>query len=115
MIFGRAADERRTSDVDVLDALVVAGSGGDGGFEWVEIDHQKIDRRDAVLGGLRVVLRIAANRKQPAVHLRMQRFHAAVEHLGKPREIRDVPDRESVGAQRRRRAARGDQLDVHGG
>ncbi len=63
MIFRRAADERRPADVDVLDALVVASTCGDGGFERVEIDDQQIDRRDAVLGSLRVVLRVAAYRQ----------------------------------------------------
>ena len=98
MVLRRAADQRRTADVDVLDALVVAGALGDGRLERIEIDHQQIDRRDAVLGGLRVVLRVAANGQQPAMHLRMQRLHAAVEHLGKAGELGDVLHRRAPSA-----------------
>ena len=115
MVLRRAADERRAADVDVLDALVVAGAFGDRRLERVEIDDQEIDRRDAVLGRLRVVLRVAAHGEQTAVHLRMQRLHAAVEHLGKSGELGDILHGEPLGAQRRRRAAGGDQLHAHGG
>ena len=46
--------------------------------------------------GLRLVLRVAADGEQAAVHLGMQRLHAAVEHLGKPGEVRDILHREAA-------------------
>ncbi len=113
MVLRRAADQRRAADIDVLDAVVVIGALGDGRLERIEIDDQQIDRRDAVLGGLRIVLCVAAYGQQPAMHLRMQRLHAPVHHLGKAGEVGHVLDGKPRGPQGSGRAAGGDQLDAH--
>ena len=96
--FAARADQRRAADVDVLDALVEAGALRDGRLERIEIDDQQIDRRDAVRRGLRLVLSAAAHGQQAAVHLGMQRLHAAVEHLGKARELGDILHRRAPSA-----------------
>ena len=50
VVLGGGAQHRRSADVDVLDRLVVAAVGpGDGGRERIEVDHQQVDRLDAVL------------------------------------------------------------------
>ena len=95
--------------------VVVAGALGDRRLERIEVDDEEIDRLDTVLRRLRGVLFVAANGQQAAVHLRMQRLHAAVEHLRKSGELGDVLHGQSLGAQGRRRATGGDQLDAHAG
>ena len=92
MILGRGADHGGAADVDVLNALLESGAFVDGGLERIEIDHQQIDRRDAVrLHRLRMLL-VVADRKQPAMHLRMQCLDPAIHHLGKARQLRDIGD-----------------------
>ena len=113
VVLGAGADERRAADVDVLDALVVRRALRHRRLEGVEVDDDEIDRRDGVLGRLRLVLGVAAHGEQAAVDLGMQRLHAAVEHLGKSRQLRDVLDGEALGAQGRRRAPRRDELHAH--
>ena len=48
VVLGGGADHRRPADVDVLDAVVVAGALRDRRLERIEVDHQEIDRPDAV-------------------------------------------------------------------
>ena len=61
----------------------------------------------------RFVLGVAANVKQPAVHFRMQRLHAAIEHFGETRELADLHDGNARFLQRARRAARRNDLHAH--
>ena len=64
----------------------------DGRLERIEVDHEKIDRRDAVRRHRGCMLRIVAHREQAAMHLRMQRLHPAVHHFRKAGELADVHD-----------------------
>ena len=50
--------------------------------------------------------------KQTAVHARMERFHPALEHLGKIGEARDVADRHAFFAEQVGRAAGGNDIDA---
>jgi hypothetical protein len=50
-------------------------------LEGVEVDHQQVDATDAVLVERAHVLGKVATGEQSAVDLRVQRLHAAVEHL----------------------------------
>jgi hypothetical protein len=85
VVLGRRAQHGRAADVDVLDGVRQrAVILGDGLLERVQVDHQQVDRRDAVLGQRCHVLGQVAAGQDAAVHLRVQRLHAAVEHLGKP-------------------------------
>ncbi len=59
----------------------------------VEIHHHHVDGLDAMSGHSRLVLRVPANVEQPAVHARVQRLHAPVQHLRKSRQLADVLDR----------------------
>ena len=71
MVFGRGANHRGAADVDILDALLEGGALVDRGLEWIEINHQQIDRGDAmVLHRLRM-LGIVADREQAAMNLGM--------------------------------------------
>ena len=52
-------------------------------LEGVEVHHHHVDRLDAVFRDGRAVLVLAAHMQNAAVHLGVQRLHAAVQHLGK--------------------------------
>ncbi len=90
MVLRRGTDHRRAADVDILDAVVEGRAFRDGRLERIEIDHQQVDRCDAVLLHRRRMLCVFANRQQPAMHLRMQRLDAPVHHFGKPGQVGDV-------------------------
>ena len=63
----------------------------------------------------RDVLRIVADVQNAAMHLGMQRLHAAVEHLGKAGQLGDVFHRDAGVAQQLRGASGGDQFHAHAG
>ena len=69
MVLCRCADHRRPADVDVLDALFVAGSLQNRRLEGIEIYDQQIDRRNRMLACGLVVLGVSADR-QAARHAR---------------------------------------------
>ena len=81
----------------------------------VEIDDHHIDGLDAVRGHSGFVLGVAANVEQAAVNPGVQRFDAAVEHLGEAGEFADVLDGEAGLAQGRGGAAGGDKFDAESG
>ena len=82
------------------------------GFKGIEIHDHQIDRSDAVLLRLLLILGVIAAVQQPAVHFRMQRFHAPAQHFRPARELGDVFDGHSCLAQQLRRAAGRQYLDL---
>ncbi len=78
-------------------------------LEGIEVDHDQVDRRDAVSLGLAAVLLVVAEEKKAAVDLGVQRLHPAVEHLGKAGQVRDVADFQPGAAQGGGGAAGGDE------
>ena len=115
MVLRRGADHGRAADVDILDAVGEIAAARHGRFERIEIDHQNIDRADAVRAHRLGVLGVAADRQQPAMHRRMQRLDAAVHHFRKSGQIADVEHLESGIAQRHAGAAGRDELDAEAG
>ena len=110
-ILRRRAQHRRTADVDVLDDLVHRGVGsGRHLLERIQVEHQQVDRRDAVFGHHRVV--DARAPEQAAVDHRMQRLDAAVHHFREAGDVADVPDLQAGVAQRLGGAAGGQQFDA---
>ena len=81
VVLGAGADQSRAADVDILDACGEIGAARDRLLEGIEIDHEKVDRRDRVLFKRALMRLVAAHREQPAVDLRMQRLDAPVHHL----------------------------------
>ena len=112
VILGGGADHRRAADVDILDRGVVIGPLRDRVLERIEIDHQEIDRSDAVRLERRLMLAVVANRQQSAMHVGVQRLDAAVHHLRKAGEVGHVEHREARVAQRPGGAAGRDDLDA---
>ena len=67
----------------MLDSVGKGNVGsGDGLLELVEVHHHEVDHLDIVLAGLGHVLLRVTTAQQGAVHLGVQRLHAAVHHLG---------------------------------
>ena len=94
-ILRSAAQHRRASDVDVLDAGAEIGARGNRLFEGIQVHDHHVDHLDAVLFGFGHVLGIVALREQAAVHHGVQRLHAAVHHF---REIRHCIDGRHIDA-----------------
>ena len=114
MVLRRGADHRRSADVDILDAFLETCALIDGGLERIEIDHQEVDRRDAVrLHRLRM-FGIVADRQQSAMHLRMQGLDPAVHHFRKSGQLRHIADLQPRRGNRLGGAAGGDEIDAVG-
>ena len=112
VVLRRRADHRGAADVDVLDALLETGVLVDGRLERVEIDHEQIDRRDAVRFHRLGMFLVVADREQPAMHLGMQGLYATIHHLRKTGQLGDVPDLQPRRRDRLGGAAGGDQFDA---
>ncbi len=92
MVLRGRADHGRAADVDILDAGVIVGAFGDGLFKRVQVDHQQVDRADAVFvhrGDMGVVV---AQGQQATVDHRVQGLDTAIHHLGKAGDLGDVLD-----------------------
>ncbi len=112
VIFCGGPDHRRAADIDILDALGKIGAACDGGFEWIEIDHQYIDAANGMRPHRLDVFRIVANAEQAAMHRRMQRLDPAIHHFWKSGEVANVHDRKAGIAQRQARPAGRHQFDT---
>ena len=101
------------ADVDLLDALVRARTGGHRLGERVEVDDHELERLDAELGELLRVLGTAEVGEDPGVHPRVQGLDPAVEALGEPGEVLDLasPGRRH-SAMRAAVLPGGDELDA---
>ena len=110
-VFCGRAQHRRAADVDVLDGVFERAVGlGNGGFEWIEIEHQQIDGGNAVLCHHGVIG--AATAQQAAVNFRVQGFHPAVHDLWEPGMGRHLGDRQAGLLQRLEGAAGGKQRHI---
>ena len=112
MIFCRRANHRRAADIDILDAVFFGRAFVDGRFERIEIDHQEIDRGDAVVLHAAGVIGVIADREQAAMHVGMQCLDPPIHHFRKACEIGDVADFQSGIGDGLGGAAGGDQFDA---
>ena len=80
------------------------------GAERVEVRHDEVDRLDAVLGHVGLVVGVAAVGEDAAVHLRVQGHHPVAEDRRRAGEVGHVGDGEAGVAQGLGRAAAGDQV-----
>ena len=98
MIFGSGAQHGRAADVDIFDGgRKIAIGFGDCRLKWVEVYDHQINRGYAVLLHDRLI--DIASGEDATMHLRMQRLHAAVHHLGKAGVVGDLDSRDLFGAQ----------------
>ena len=91
--------------------VVEIGVARDRGLERVQIDHEEVDRANAMRAHRRHVRVIVADGEQPAMDLGVQRLDPAVHHFGKAGEIGDVEHGQAGVRQRSARSAGRDQLD----
>ena len=114
VLSGRA-DERRPADVDLFDQRVEWQSGIAGCLhKGIEIDRNNVDEADAVTSEGRQIIRPVATRQNAAMHRRVQRLHAPVEHFGRTGYVRNARDRHGRGLEGSRRAAGGDDVVIPG-
>jgi hypothetical protein len=103
-VLRRAAQHRRAPDVDHLDSLLLADTVLPRHLlEGVEVDADEVEEVDAVLVERGQVGVDLAAGEDPGMDRRVQRLHAAAEHLG---ELGDALDARHVEAE---------LLDVGGG
>ena len=84
-------------------------------LERIQIDHHHVDVRDVVLFQGFHVLRKIAPRQNAAVHFRMERLDAAVQHFGKAGVVGHFGDLDAVVGQQFGGAAGGQDIDAHRG
>ena len=116
VVFGGGADHGGTADVDVFDRF---GEGaiwlGNGGFERVKVDADKVDGLDVVLFHGGEVGGVVAEGEETAVDEGVEGFDAAVHHFGEAGEIGDVFHGETSITEGFGGAAGGDEFDVEFG
>ena len=111
VILGAGADHGRAADIDVFNGVFQAAAFlCHGGFKGVEVDHDQVDRVDAVDLHNTVINTAAA--ENAAVNLRMQRLDAAVHDFRKARVLGDFHDRNHIVHQQPGGAAGGENLDT---
>ena len=82
IIFGGTSNHRWTPDIDIFDRLCQGHIRfRDCLLEGIEIDHDQIDRLETLFARLLFMLRVSPFVEQPAVHARMQSFHAPFQHF----------------------------------
>ncbi len=115
VVLGCGAHHGRPADVDILDAGGVVGAARDRLLERIEIDHEQVDRRDAVRFRRLLVRVVVAHREQAAMHLGMQRLHPPVHHLRKAGQVGYVANGEPDIGERGLGAAGRHEFDAAGG
>ena len=110
VIFRRTTNHRRSADINVFDAVVEIGTLRDGGFKRVEIDRHQINRRNPMRCHLRQMLGQIAPAQNAAMHLRHERFHAAIQNFRKARMVGHILHGHARLAQRLGGAAGGENL-----
>ena len=82
VVLRRGTDHRGAADVDLLDDRVVVPAGSHGLLERVQRRHQELERLDAEVGELLVMVRVQRVREQARVDAGVQGLDPAVEALG---------------------------------
>ena len=113
MVFRRRAQQRRASDVDLLDhGLDIGGLLLNSFLEWVEIDNDQPDWRNLVRGQSLVCKAKAEIGKNAAMDRRVQRFHAPFEDFREARYLGYRQHRNAMIPQMGGRPASGNDLDA---
>ncbi|ABA48884.1 hypothetical protein BURPS1710b_3404 [Burkholderia pseudomallei 1710b] len=116
VVLRRRAQHRRAADVDVLDRVgeraVVLRNRLD---ERIQVHDEQVDRRNPVrFERLHVLGQVAAG-EDAAVHLRVQRLHAPIEHFREAGVVGHFGDGQARVGEQFRGAARRQQLDAERG
>jgi hypothetical protein len=111
-VLRRSAQHGRAADVDHLDRLLLTHAVAAGDVaERVEVDADQIERANALLVERGEVLLVVSPCEDRRVDARVERLHAATEHLGHSGQLLDALDVEpDLGLEEVGGAAAGDQL-----
>ena len=93
VVLRRGAHHRGAADVDLLDDVVALGARRDGLDERVQVHHDELERLDAELGELALVVLEAQVGEQSGVHAGVQRLDPPVERLGEAGDRGDIRHR----------------------
>ena len=95
VVLGGRAHHRRATDVDLLDALLGARSGGNRVAERVEVRHDEVEGLDVQLLELSDVVGVVRVGEDPRMHLGVQRLDPTVQALGETGQLLDRRDRDA--------------------
>mmetsp|Transcript_50539 Transcript_50539/g.123252 ORF Transcript_50539/g.123252 Transcript_50539/m.123252 type:complete len:413 (-) Transcript_50539:57-1295(-) len=95
VVLGGGADHGGAADVDVLDTHCEVAALLDVLLKGVQVDDEHVDLVDPVVRARLLVLGVAADREEAAVHLGVQRLDAPVHHLGELGVVRHIGNREA--------------------
>ena len=113
-VFRRRAEHRGSAYVDVLDGVCQSHVGlGHRGLERIEVDAYQIDQTYAVLLELSHVVVIVTTAQQGAVHLGVERLHAAAADLGESGDVADAGHLQTAVAEHLHCSAGGDDFPAH--
>ena len=97
MVLRGGPHHRGSADVDLLDALVFVGAGGDCLAERVQVHHDQIEGLDAEFLQRGGVFGLAQIGEQSRMHARVQGLDTTVEHLGETRQLLHRGNRNTGG------------------
>ncbi len=107
------AEHRRAPDVDHLDGLLLARAvAARDVLERIQVHADQVERRDVLFVERGHVAFLVAAGEDRGVDARVERLHAAAEHLGHLRELLDARHLEAGVLERRRGSAARDELDA---
>ena len=113
VVLGRGADQRRAAYVDLLDRLGERHTRlRHRRLERIERDDDQVDRRDTVPVERLQMRGHVPSSEDPAVDLRVERLHPAVEHLGEPGDVAHLTDGDARLAQEPGRPPGREDLDA---
>ena len=93
VILGAGADHRRAADVDIFDAIGERRTPLYRRLERIKIDHEEIDRRDAMRQHHCLVFGVFPDCQKPAMNFWMQGFDPPIQELRKAGQIGDFAGR----------------------
>ena len=112
VVLGGGAHHGGAADVDLLDAGVEGGAGGDGIGEGVEIDDDQVDGSHAQGLELVEMVGLTAISEDTGMDCRMEGLDSALKALGETGDLLHRGDDQACGSDGGGRGAGGDDLDA---
>ena len=95
IVLGSGTNQAWTADVNLLDCFVLQNvRASDGGGERVEVDDDKLERRNSVFFQRLHIARVITTSQNTRKNFRVQRFDSAIHHFWKLRIFGNVDHRD---------------------